>query len=163
MVGGVIVCAMVVLFVGAAFVSDIRSMRIPNGLTASFFGAGILFHSFADGLSGAVYALLGGLAGLLPLMILYVLRGIGAGDVKFFAALGTLIGALNVLQVMMYSILFGGLLGVLLLAYNRTLGRKVMLGIVSVLVTSKVEGGTKFPFMIAVVPGVITAWIFASV
>lgn len=153
------ICVMVALFVGAAFVSDIRSMRIPNVLTVSFFAAGMVVHLYTGGLDGVVYALLGGLAGLVPLIVIYSLKGIGAGDVKFFAALGTIVGAVNVLHVLMYSILYGGLLGALLLAYNRTLGRKLMLGIVSVFVSSKVEG-TKFPFMIAVVPGVVTAWYF---
>ncbi|REE67263.1 prepilin peptidase CpaA [Paenibacillus taihuensis] len=157
--GGAMICVMVALFVGAAFVSDIRSMRIPNVLTVSFFAAGMVVHLYTGGLDGVVYALLGGLAGLVPLIVIYSLKGIGAGDVKFFAALGTIVGAVNVLHVLMYSILYGGLLGALLLAYNRTLGRKLMLGIVSVFVSSKVEG-TKFPFMIAVVPGVVTAWYF---
>ncbi|SEN85702.1 prepilin peptidase [Paenibacillus sp. OV219] len=157
--GGVFVSTMVVLLVAAAFVNDIRSMRIPNALTASFFGAGVLYHLIAEGLAGAGYALVGGLAGLLPLLVLYALRGIGAGDVKFFAALGAVIGAVNVLYVLMNSILYGGLLGALMLAFNKASGRKLMSGIVSVLVTSKTEG-TRFPFMIAVVPGVITAWYF---
>ncbi|AZN43002.1 A24 family peptidase [Paenibacillus albus] len=159
--GGIVVSTMVVLLVAAAFISDIRSMRIPNKLTVSFLGAGVLYHLIAEGLNGVGYSLLGALAGLLPLLILYALRGIGAGDVKFFAALGALIGAVNVLHVLTSSVLYGGLLGVLMLAFNKTPRKRLMLGIVSVLVTSKTEG-TRFPFMIAVVPGVITAWYFIA-
>ncbi|SFS47473.1 prepilin peptidase CpaA [Paenibacillus sp. BC26] len=158
------------LLIGIAFVCDVRAMRIPNKLTLSFFSAGLIYHLSSDGLSGAAFSLLGVLAGVFPLLALYLLKGIGAGDVKLFGALGALVGAAFSLQVLMYSILYGGLFGIVVLVMNQTFAKRLMVFTVSLLALSRnlhadgftplKKDGLRFPFMIAVVPGAITACCF---
>ncbi|MBM7566936.1 A24 family peptidase [Paenibacillus sacheonensis] len=163
-----VTCIMAGLFVIAAFVSDIRSMTIPNRLNLAFLAAGAAYHLLAGGFAGGTQALAGFAAGLVPLLLLYLLKGIGAGDVKFFASLGTVVGMAAVLQIFMYAVLYGGLMGLIMLFVNRSFGRRILFGAASVIVAesrlraweaSFADGGSlRFPFMIAVVPGALTAW-----
>ena len=48
--------------------------------------------------------------GLLALMPLYLLRALGAGDLKLLAMVGAFVGAPTVLIVALYTLLAGGLL-----------------------------------------------------
>ncbi|MBB3112928.1 prepilin peptidase CpaA [Paenibacillus phyllosphaerae] len=160
------------LLLMAAFISDVRSMRIPNWLTLPALAAGLLYHVVMGGLSGATAALTGAGAGFLPLMLLYLLKGIGAGDVKLFAALGAWVGPLLVLQTLMYAILYAGAVGVILVLALRPFGRRVLNGI-AILVSSGMPDRArqlmhlstaktmKFPFMLAALPGALTAWYLA--
>ncbi|ANY67953.1 hypothetical protein BBD42_16835 [Paenibacillus sp. BIHB 4019] len=156
----------------AALLTDLRSMLIPNRLTVSFFAAGCLYQTISGGWSGLWTGLLGAVAGFVPLFILHLARGIGAGDVKLFAALGVWVGTSMVLQMMMYAILYAGLIGVLLVLFNRPFSRRMLSGLLLLLQRSTgprrkelggwAAGGTTFPFMLAVVPGAITAWLMIT-
>jgi prepilin peptidase CpaA len=108
-----VVLAAVVL---AAAVFDIRSRRIPNWLTLSGVVAGIVLNSFLDvdryNWRSALMGL--GLA-LLIYFPLYLLRGMGAGDVKLMAAIGALVGPWNWFGIFLLSNVLGGAIAVLLL------------------------------------------------
>lgn len=81
---------------------DIRFRRIPNWLVLPALLVGFLFNAvigFIDqsgtyvyGLAGLKHAALGFGVALLIYFPLYLLRGMGAGDVKLMAALGALMG-----------------------------------------------------------------------
>lgn len=140
--------------------TDLRSMRIPNALTAGFSAGGLIYHGVGEGWTGLAAAVIGGAAGALPLLLLYRFGGIGAGDVKWFGAFGIWTGAGTVIQLLMYSILTaGGLAAALLLLrlpgvrrWGTRLpwpwGRHPALP----------GKGASFPFMLAVVPGFIWLW-----
>jgi prepilin peptidase CpaA len=102
-----------------AFMSDITRQKIPNLLCAVGFLAGILFHAIVSGVPGIGYSLLGSLLGFAPLLILYSIRAVGAGDVKLFAAIGALTGTEFVLQSIMYSLIYAALIGILILCWRR--------------------------------------------
>ena len=152
-----------------AFIYDVRVMKIPNRLTATFVIAGIVYQLVMFGMSGGIHSVLGAAAGFMPLLVLYILKGIGAGDVKLFAALGAWIGAASVVQVLIYAILYAGAVGVILLFINGPFGRRFIRGIISVLtptaggkkeaIASWGKDGLRFPFMIAVVPAALTVWL----
>ncbi|MFD1957353.1 prepilin peptidase [Paenibacillus thailandensis] len=152
----------------SAFITDIRRMIIPNKLTAFFFAAGLIYHLVASGWGGGGSALLGAAAGAIPLLLLYAAKGIGAGDVKLFGALGAWVGPSAALYVLMYSILYAGAIGLVMLFISRPFTRRVFTGAVSLFVPgmglsqagwlSWAKEGKKFPFMLAVVPGALSAW-----
>ncbi len=98
---------------------DVKSMRIPNVLTATAAVCAWLYYGISGGLPGLGTTLAGTAAGLVPMLFLYIMRGIGAGDVKLFGALGAWVGPLPVLQIMVHSILFAGLIGIVLLIVHR--------------------------------------------
>ena len=113
-----------VLLVAAA-VSDVRTHRIPNALV--FGGAlyGLAYHAFfppVPGEAGILVALGGlgvGLAGLLPL---YLLRVMGAGDVKLMAMAGAFLGASGAFCALLATLVAGGVLAI---AFTLATGRVV--------------------------------------
>jgi prepilin signal peptidase PulO-like enzyme (type II secretory pathway) len=80
---------------------DARTGRIPNALTVPAALVGVLLHvpMGAAAIGGSVAG--GVLAALLPWLMHRVTRGaaIGGGDVKLFAALGTLCGPVMGLEI----------------------------------------------------------------
>ena len=72
--------------------TDWRSRRIPNWLTVPGFALGVMLSTKSDGWSGLKTSLLGtGLAFAL-LLPFWLLKSLGAGDLKFAAALGAYTG-----------------------------------------------------------------------
>ncbi len=96
----------------AAAVSDARDRRIPNRLTYPAMVSGLLLQGVLHGWKGLLFGLGGGFlfGGLFTLF--YLIRTIGAGDVKLAAALGCIVGLLATLQVMFATALAGGVLAV---------------------------------------------------
>lgn len=138
--------------------TDLRHMQIPNTLTVSFAGAGLVYQVMANGVHGLGWAAGGVIMGILPLYVMNRFGGIGGGDVKWFGAFGIWMGPLPTLQLIMFSILFaGGIAGTLLmlrLPGLRSLGRRLHWPWgPHPLIAGK---GTQFPFMLAVAPGFIT-------
>jgi prepilin peptidase CpaA len=165
--------AAALLLLAAALATDLRSRTIPNGLTLPFFAAGFLFHAIAGGWNSAGEAAWGAAAGFVPLLLLYGLGGIGAGDVKLFGAVGVWIGAAAVVQLMMASIVYAGMIGLLLMG-SRRIPSDIVRRSVSIVIAAEVPDGDasdesgkdsprkrvrlRMPFMIAVVPAVVTVW-----
>jgi prepilin peptidase CpaA len=89
---------------------DLRTRRIPNALTASAMLAGAAFHLLAPEGRGPAFWALGLLAGGVVFLPVFVLGGLGAGDVKLMAALGSWLGWAMVLKVALFTALAGGVL-----------------------------------------------------
>src|SRR5947209_11249935 len=77
---------------GVAAYTDLRSRRIPNWLTLSAAVIGLGLNLALGGAAGGLTAVLGLGLGLAMLLPFYLLRAVGAGDVKLLAALGALLG-----------------------------------------------------------------------
>src|SRR4051812_9728759 len=72
---------------------DVRYRRIPNAFVLATLLTGLAVNVAAHGLEGALSSL-GGCALAFTLMfILHVFGAMGAGDVKLFAAVGSVLGA----------------------------------------------------------------------
>ncbi|MBW1991120.1 MAG: prepilin peptidase, partial [Deltaproteobacteria bacterium] len=78
---------------------DFCTRRIPNFLTLGGALAGLVFQAAAHGLSGLAQGFLGLALGLGLLLPFYWKAGLGAGDVKALAALGTWLGPLTTLYL----------------------------------------------------------------
>lgn len=99
-----------------AAIYDFRFRRIPNWLTVSGVVAGFLLNLGVLRSAGLGIAAAGlGLA-LLIYLPLYLLRGMGAGDVKLMAAIGAIVGPGNWLVIFIATALIGGVLAVCLSA-----------------------------------------------
>jgi prepilin peptidase CpaA len=106
--------ALVALVAGAivATVTDLRTRRIPNALTASMAALGVGFA--ATGISGmSIGASLVGLALGLALMLPgHFLGATGAGDVKLMGAVGAVVGPGIVVSAFLFTAIAGGVLAV---------------------------------------------------
>lgn len=104
---GVTGAALIVLSV-LVFYFDIVRRKIPNFLTFPAMLLGLLYHGFTGGWSGLGYSLGGLLLGAGLLLLPFVLGGMGAGDVKYLAAVGALQGAGFTAAAALLSALAGG-------------------------------------------------------
>jgi prepilin peptidase CpaA len=89
---------------------DWRSHRLPNWLTVPGFAIGLIANTAFFGWAGVKTALLGAgipVAVLLPVVLLH---GLGAGDWKLMAALGAIVGREEILNVLVVTIIFAGLI-----------------------------------------------------
>lgn len=94
---------------GAAVVMDIRERRIPNKITASGFLCGVILGVFMEGIP-PVSALAGAGVGLAVSLPAVAVGGLGAGDAKLFAAVGSFFGPGGLLSVFLYGAIAGGVL-----------------------------------------------------
>ncbi|HWF12754.1 MAG TPA: A24 family peptidase, partial [Candidatus Acidoferrales bacterium] len=94
-----------------AAVSDVKERRIPNLLTYPAMAAGLLLQSALHGWKGLLLSVGGGLIFGGVFMLFYLVRAMGAGDVKLAVALGCIVGN-SALQVMFATALAGGALAI---------------------------------------------------
>jgi prepilin peptidase CpaA len=90
-----------------AAVTDVRESRIPNWLTFSLAGFGIVVHGWHQGFNGLILSVEGLAVGILCLIFFYIKGGMGAGDVKLLGAIGAILGP----QLVVYVFGFAGVLG----------------------------------------------------
>lgn len=88
---------------------DLRERRIPNWLTVGGAVAGLGFHAWRAGTEGLGFAGRGFALAFGVYLLLFLLRGMGAGDLKMMAAMGAIIGWSNWLLLFALSAVIGGL------------------------------------------------------
>jgi prepilin peptidase CpaA len=108
-----------------AAVSDWRSYRIPNWLTFGGMAFGLLYNAASPAFlhTGFLWAL-GGLAlGFVMMLPMYLLKTMGAGDVKLMAMIGAFLGAPDTFHAALSSFLVGGLAALAFALFHRSLLR----------------------------------------
>lgn len=115
----------------AATAIDLRTRRVPNVLNALIASIGVMLAvtgSSGVSLGAAAAGLAVGFALMLPG---FLFGATGAGDVKLFAAMGTLVGPTHILRGFFFTVLAGGVLAIAVAAkrgrLQQTLGRTAAL------------------------------------
>jgi len=96
--------------------TDLRSHRISNRLTYSTMIVGLIYYCMMSGLAGLLHSLSGLLLGLAMLITVYLIGGMGAGDVKLMAAVGSILGPQGVFEAFLGTALAGGIYALIVLA-----------------------------------------------
>lgn len=159
-----------VVLVAAAI--DIRTRRIPNILTFGAAGLALLLHVVTGGLPGLGASAGGWAIGVGLFLPMFLLGGMGAGDVKLLGAVGAWLGPRGVLYAGLYSVLAGGVLALVvgwahgylgkalsniwgLLGYWRTAGVQPLPGL-----TIEDSAGPRLAYGVAIAAGTIAAvWL----
>ncbi len=110
----VLVC--VVLVAGTY---DLRFRRIPNWLNLSGIVLGLGMNTLLSARHGLAMALLGMVCSLVVYVPLYLIRGMGAGDVKLMAAVGAISGPHNWLVIFIATALLGGVVSILFVTLKK--------------------------------------------
>jgi prepilin peptidase CpaA len=113
------------VLLGLAVRQDVASHRIPNAIVAFGTAVALFLHTLLPAGIGFTSALAGlgiGLAAFLPL---YLLRAMGAGDVKLMAMVGAFLGPLDAFVAVLFTLLAGGLLALGYAIKARVLGQLV--------------------------------------
>jgi prepilin peptidase CpaA len=106
----------------AIIYTDIRYRRIPNKLVLVALISGLAINTLFGGSAGLLLSLGGfGLAFALTLL-LHLFGTLGAGDVKLFGAIGSIVGVSLVLPTLLVVAIVGGALAVCKMLYTRTAG-----------------------------------------
>src|ERR1043166_7530049 len=113
-IGAMGVCAAL-----AASWSDYRRHRVPNVLNAAIVLTGLLAQAWFFGRLGIQQGLMGVAVGGGPLIVLWMMKAMGAGDVKFMGALGAWLGPQMAMNALVVGGLVGGVLAVCMLAAQR--------------------------------------------
>ena len=101
---------------------DVRYRRIPNKLVLLTFIGGVVVNSIFGGYHGLRLSLEGSALAFGLMLILHTLGTMGAGDVKFFAAVGAVVGSSLVLPTLLIVALTGGVLAFGKMIYARRVG-----------------------------------------
>lgn len=103
----------------AAGLYDLRCRRIPNWLNLSAMSLGLAVNLLLFAGHGVVVALLGIGCSLLVYIPLYLVRGMGAGDVKLMAAVGAITGPREWFGIFLATAILGGAVSLLYVWYRK--------------------------------------------
>jgi len=105
-----------------AAVTDVWKFKVYNTLTLPLLVSGLIYHTIIGGSQGLASSVTGLLCGFAILFFLYLLGGMGAGDVKLMAAIGAWMGMPLTYYIFVASSLAAGVYAIILLVMSRTLG-----------------------------------------
>ncbi|HEX8136352.1 MAG TPA: A24 family peptidase [Pyrinomonadaceae bacterium] len=112
---------------------DVRYRRIPNAFVLATLAGGLAINLIFAGLGGVLTSLGGCALAFLPFFILHIFGGMGAGDVKLFAAVGAVVGTQMVIPTLLIVVITGGLIAVYSMIRARTV-RMTMQRVLMILV-----------------------------
>ena len=112
-----VIVVLVAALVAAA--TDIWKFKVYNVLTLPLLVSGLLYHAFRAELADS---LLGVLFGFAALIVLYIIGGMGAGDVKLMAAVGAWLGMPLTFYVFIASSLAAGVYSIGLVVWTGQVG-----------------------------------------
>lgn len=119
------IIAAVILLTIAAYI-DWKEHRVPNWLNYSAMAFGLVFHIAISGSHGLYLSLAGIGVGFATLVIPYLLRGMGAGDVKLMMAVGAWLGPWVTFQGFVWTVIIGALMGMTLMIRSRQLKERML-------------------------------------
>lgn len=171
--------ALLALALLVAVVTDTRQRRVPNTLVLVVLMAGVLLNaigpqpfrhndglfSLSPGALGWASSLLGALVALLVFLPMYVLRALGAGDVKLLTGVGAFAGTAAFLNIALWVLLAGGVLALARMAIAGQPG--LLLANMAAVMTGQFKPAQtlwRMPYAVAISLGVAAhaAWVFSG-
>lgn len=112
----IMILLLIILLPAAVF--DYRYHKIPNMISLSGWVMGPLLYLLIDTLPGVLSSLYGFLLVFALTLPLYILRWMGAGDVKLMASVGAIVGIEYAPEVLFSIVITGAVMGVVMLLYK---------------------------------------------
>lgn len=113
------VIAVLMISLAIASISDLLTRRIPNWLTVPGTLVGLGLHCWISGYEGFLTGILGLTTGFFLLFFFYLLGGMGGGDVKLLALVGSFLGPRLTFYAFVWMALSGGLLALASIVYRK--------------------------------------------
>jgi len=156
--------AIIGLGMAAATVVDLRTRRIPNLITAPLAVIGLSIAAAGYGRLSLAASLLGVIVGLGFMLPGHLVGATGAGDVKLFAAAGSLLGPVATVHAFLYTAIAGGVLALVVAMQRRrvwhTVGTTARLATGDRMATAEIESpdtDNRFAYGPAIAVGVVLA------
>lgn len=157
-----------VLLLCAVTVIDIRTRRIPNLISLNGIALGFICWTWLAGWHGVAHASLGMLVGFVLFFPFYLARGMGAGDVKLMAAVGSFLGPSHAFYASLVVAVVGGFIAALAALRQGRLG-EALRGSFAVLTRSAsiktLENSVRsesIPYGLAIAAGVVCYLFFVT-
>ncbi len=99
-----------ILTTGCLF--DARDYKIPNELIILGYIGGLLLNLHSYQIMGVAIFITKAIWPILLLSLLTVVKGLGAGDVKLFSVMSTMVGAANLVTTFIYSVMIAGVIAI---------------------------------------------------
>lgn len=109
----IVSCTLLILLAIVISYYDVRYRRIPNVIVLATLISGLIINIIFGGATGALASLGGCVFGFALMLGFHIFGAMGAGDVKLFAAVGSVIGAQLVLPTFVIVVLTGGALALI--------------------------------------------------
>jgi prepilin peptidase CpaA len=157
--------ALAVAVIGSA--TDIATRRIPNRLTYFAMLAALAGRFAVHGWRGLGSGIAGGLIAGGAFLVFFLIRAMGAGDVKLVTAVGCFVGPTTAVEVVLASTIAGGVFALIFALWQGRL-RIVLANVVKILRFHATEGAevhpslnlsnpqsTRLPYGVAIAAGVL--------
>ena len=99
--------------------TDIKIKKIKNIVCLVFIISGVSLNFYFFGVDGIIDSLSGILIPFVLLILFFLTRSLGAGDIKLFSAIGSINGTNFIIGSLLSSFLIGGSAGIIILLYKR--------------------------------------------
>lgn len=158
---------------------DTTSRRVPNSLVLIILIAGLFLNttgpqpfrdneglfSTSPGALGFISSLLGALVALFVFLPFYVLRILGAGDVKLLTGVGAFAGTAAFLNIALWVLLAGGVLALVRMAI--TGHPRLLISNMAAVMSGQFKPAQtlwRMPYAVAIAMGVAAhaAWVFSG-
>jgi prepilin peptidase CpaA len=116
---------LLIVLLSICVLTDLRSRKIYNAVLLPFLCLGYVFNMVNSGLNGLEQSFLGTIVGFSILLIPFFLGGMGAGDVKLLAVIGSIKGLMFVVMAAFYMALAGGILALFVLFLNDGVKKRI--------------------------------------
>jgi len=115
----IVILLLIILLPAAVF--DYKYHRIPNAISLSGWIFGPVLYAVLDTLPGVASSLYGFLLIFALAIPFYILRWMGAGDVKLMASVGAVVGIEHAVTVFLGIVITGAVMGILMLLHRKLL------------------------------------------
>lgn len=151
------------ILLAVAVIQDLRTRKVRNSFVLIALAIGILTQIALLGVGGIQLALAGFAAGLAVSLPLTLLKVIGAGDMKIFVAVSTLLDWKASIVAFGLSLIWSSLLGVLQVLLK---GEIKQLATNMIFVLNKTTRPTvqthKLPYTVGLLLGLLSQWVLSS-
>lgn len=107
----------------AAAAIDLRTRRVPNGLTLAIAATGLVLAAAGLGRVAFLAAIGGCVVGVMLMLPGHIFGATGGGDVKLLGALGTLLGPAGVVTAFLAMAVVGGLMALAIAVRRHRVGQ----------------------------------------
>lgn len=101
--------------------TDTKSYKIKNSVIISFVCAGLIVNYVYSGVSGVGDWIIGFTLPILVLFILFILRMLGAGDIKLIATIGGILGIQFLIDSSIYILIAASIMALFKMLIKRNL------------------------------------------
>ena len=91
---------------------DVKYRRIPNVLVLATLLAGISVNTAFSGFQGTISSVRGFALAFIPMLLMHIFGAMGAGDVKLFGAVGSVLGVSLVPLAFVVVVMLGAVLAI---------------------------------------------------